>query len=168
MCHIKSCPAVLVSNARFNLICSSCQRANTFTWLRCENHLLHHFGCVNVCHIQAIKKSFRQLYEVSITAAVTDHTGQSFSPKQICVYDYSTGFIMILLLLRHCILWWWQTCLRWHHLSAECILYPGEWRESRILPVRAEPLSSYYMLKCVKYNTVWKHNVSNTSACFMK
>lgn len=91
-----------------------------------------------------------------------------FSPKQICVYDYSTGFIMILLLLRYCILWWWQTCLRWHHLSAERILYPGEWRESRILPVRAEPLSSYYMLKCVKYNTVWKHNVSNTSACFMK
>lgn len=152
MCHIKSCPAVLVSNARFNLVCSSCQRRHihlTALWKSPPTSL----GCVNVCHIQAIKKPFRQLYEVSITAGVTDHTGQPLSPKQICVYDYSTGFIMILLLLRYCILWWWQTCLRWHRLSAEGVLYPGERRESRILPVRAEPLSSYYMSKCVKYKT---------------
>ncbi len=74
-CHINSCPSIPVSNAGINLSWFCCHCTETSAWLNCENDVLYHIACVNECRIQAIKWSFSQLYQVSITVIVRVNTG---------------------------------------------------------------------------------------------
>lgn len=156
-CHINSCPAVPVSDAGINLTWFCCQCTDTSTWLHCENDLLYHFGCVNECHIQAIKWSFSQLYQDSITVIVRDHTGHYYTLRQSEGYALlyvaslsfcycSDMFMMMADMPEVTLPQWWVYFMCWS-------LYV---RTSHILTLCIESVSSYFMSKAVKQGVrVW-------------
>lgn len=101
------------------------------SWLHWENDLLYHFAYVNECHIEAIKWSFSQLDQVSITVIVRDHTGHPDSPRRSERYTvpcYSFRLQHFSAPAQIC-LWWWQTCLGLRNVT-QSVLCGGAWQES--------------------------------------
>lgn len=124
-CHINSRPAVPLSDAGINLSRLCCQCTKTSSWLNCENDL-YHFGCVNECHIQAIKWSLSQLHQASITVIVRNHTGvrnMSLRYKASLSFCYCSDLFMMMADMPEVTPSRWWVCFMCCSLTRERELY---------------------------------------------
>lgn len=100
-CHLISCPGC-PGERRWDHphMLSALTRPPDWT----ESDLLYPCGCVNKCYIEAIQWCLSQLYQVSITVILGDHTAHPSSRRhseECRMCSYTHGFIIILILLRY-------------------------------------------------------------------